>query len=309
MAASRVYRTVHSTFWTGTTGREIGLIGGHLSQLLALYLITSPHQSMIGLCYMPLSYISADTGMTSLEVEQALDVLERVGFCRYDHDTSWCWVVEGLRYQAGYSGALRGENRIKGMLAVLEMTPSAELRDAFIARYRALFDSSETATLVGGSPDPAPTVSGTQTETETKTETETEVPLPSLPTVGRGAACGRAHREFQQLWNDTTTPPIVRCTVITEKRRRAITARLHERPLEEWRPIMARVEASEFCRGLGPRGWVADIDWFLRPDTAVHVLEGRYDNRAGVDVRQQQRDAARARFRAEFNRLAKGEVG
>ena len=43
----------------------------------------------------------------------------------------------------------------------------------------------------------------------------------------------------------------------------------------------------------GMRLVLADIDWFLRPDTVTRIIEGKYDNRAGPTVaktaeRQQQ---------------------
>jgi hypothetical protein len=59
-------------------------------------------------------------------------------------------------------------------------------------------------------------------------------------------------------------------------------ARLRERPLEEWRPIFQRINASDFCRGQNDRGWIATFDWALQPDTAAKVLEGKYDNRTKV---------------------------
>ena len=39
--------------------------------------------------------------------------------------------------------------------------------------------------------------------------------------------------------------------------------------------------ASPFCLGAGSRGWKADIDWFLRPDTVTRIMEGKYDPKPG----------------------------
>ncbi len=84
---------------------------------------------------------------------------------------------------------------------------------------------------------------------------------------------------FVAAWNDLTTPPIGRCREITARRRTAITARLRERSLEDWQEVFRRIEASAFCRGQNARGWHADIDFVLQPDTAAKVLEGKYDDR------------------------------
>ena len=31
------------------------------------------------------------------------------------------------------------------------------------------------------------------------------------------------------------------------------------------------------------RGWRADIDWYIKPDTIAKVMEGKYDNRSATD--------------------------
>jgi len=41
---------------------------------------------------------------------------------------------------------------------------------------------------------------------------------------------------------------------------------------------LQKVAASAFCRGKNDRGWLADIDWFLKPDTVTRICEGKYDN-------------------------------
>jgi len=33
---------------------------------------------------------------------------------------------------------------------------------------------------------------------------------------------------------------------------------------------------SPFLLGENDRGWRADIDWFLRPDSVTRILEGKY---------------------------------
>lgn len=108
--------------------------------------------------------------------------------------------------------------------------------------------------------------------------------------VSSAPADGAAAEAFQALWNDTTSLPIPRCRDLTSKRRRHIKARLSERSLEAWGAIMARIQASKFCRGEVARGngdqpWVAAFDWLIgSPDVAVKVLEGAYDDRKPARV-------------------------
>lgn len=100
---------------------------------------------------------------------------------------------------------------------------------------------------------------------------------------GARESAGADLSELQTAWNDTTTAPLPRWSQTPKPRRKAALNALKRRPLEEWRAVFRRVEASPFCRG--STGWVADIDWALRPDgkkpeTATLVLEGKYDDRA-----------------------------
>jgi hypothetical protein len=89
--------------------------------------------------------------------------------------------------------------------------------------------------------------------------------------------------DLVDAWNAITTPPIPRCAKLSHLRDTHVRARLQERPLEEWRDIIARIEASAFCRGTNDRGWLATFDWLVKNDeTAVRVLEGKYDTRAPV---------------------------
>jgi hypothetical protein len=48
---------------------------------------------------------------------------------------------------------------------------------------------------------------------------------------------------------------------------------------ESWQRAIQRAAASEFCRGVNDRAWLADFEWFLKPDTVTKLLEGKYDDR------------------------------
>lgn len=82
-----------------------------------------------------------------------------------------------------------------------------------------------------------------------------------------------------QAWNNGTTAPIPQCRELSQDRRKKALARLKDADIGEWATVIARIEASPFCRGENDRGWVATFDWLLQPDTRVKVLEGKYDPR------------------------------
>ena len=64
---------------------------------------------------------------------------------------------------------------------------------------------------------------------------------------------------------------------MTEKRRKMLQARLRDRWWHDhFAEAIATASESAFCKGDNPRGWVANIEWFARPDTATKILEGAY---------------------------------
>lgn len=114
-------------------------------------------------------------------------------------------------------------------------------------------------------------------ETVTVTETVTE-----------GVASRPRDAELlREAWNRLTTPPLPKCLALSKPRIKHARARLSERKLPDWEDVIRRINASAFCRGETDRGnWVASFDFLLRPDTALKVLEGVYDNRVAAVPRQ-----------------------
>lgn len=71
-------------------------------------------------------------------------------------------------------------------------------------------------------------------------------------------------------------------TGLTPKRRTAINARLREHGgYVAWESILNNIARSAFLQGRNDRGWrPGGLDWFLKPDNFVKVLEGAYGNGA-----------------------------
>ena len=84
--------------------------------------------------------------------------------------------------------------------------------------------------------------------------------------------------ELQKLWNETAHANLPRCRGLSDKRKRHCKARLKDRDINGWREVIAKVNASAFLRG--EKGtWRASFDWLIEsPDSALKVLEGKYDD-------------------------------
>ena len=86
---------------------------------------------------------------------------------------------------------------------------------------------------------------------------------------------------FFNLWNELSKPPMAKVNTSmlkpSSQRVRSAKERLKEIPdLNYWRGVIEHVVASDFCKGQNDRGWVADVDFLLRPDTHLKVMEGKY---------------------------------
>ena len=93
-------------------------------------------------------------------------------------------------------------------------------------------------------------------------------------------------KSLGELWNEAKHPDQPKVFLATlasgKERHKSAKARLDENPDPVfWRDIVTKIAASPFCQGRNDRGWKADFDFLIRPDTYAKVLEGKYANRVG----------------------------
>lgn len=66
---------------------------------------------------------------------------------------------------------------------------------------------------------------------------------------------------------------------ITDKRAKAIKKLLKSYSLDDVKEVFTKAEESDFLTGRNDRGWKADIDFILREDKFINILEGKYDSK------------------------------
>jgi len=89
---------------------------------------------------------------------------------------------------------------------------------------------------------------------------------------------GPVTSDFMAVWNGT--PGLRKVRDMTKGRTTALRARMAESFfVDNWRAAIAGISKSKFCTGENDRGWVATVDWFLRPDVAAKIIEGSYENK------------------------------
>lgn len=96
----RDYSKISPRFWIGETGRKLRAAGANV-QVVAMYLLTSPHANMLGLYYLPVVSLRHETGLTEPEADTALAKAKELCFCDYDEQAEMVWVYEMARFQVG----------------------------------------------------------------------------------------------------------------------------------------------------------------------------------------------------------------
>jgi hypothetical protein len=135
---ARDYSKIAPQFWIGTTGRLIRELGRD-AQLAALYLVTSPHANMLGLYYLPLPYLSHETGIPLEGALKALRSLEDVGFAFYDESEEVVWVPQMARYQVAET-LKPTDKRVQGIVNELARYRKSRFHELFLNRYAAAFN-------------------------------------------------------------------------------------------------------------------------------------------------------------------------
>lgn len=105
---------------------------------------------------------------------------------------------------------------------------------------------------------------------------------------------------FVSLYNEHcfNLPKVVK---LTDKRRKAINAILKKYSTDEIIQAFDLANESDFLIGKNDRGWKADIDFILREDKFINILEGKYGGRKRTNTSHASSDMGRtnAQYTAE----------
>lgn len=153
----REYGQVSPKFWTGETGKS--LRGNPELQVLAIYLMTSPHSDMIGIYHLPIMYLCHETGLGLEGASKGLESLSEMGFCLYDEKSEYVWVKEFAKYQVGASLS-EGDNRVKSIQKRVDLLSDGQIKDGFIARYAEVFHLNHSESPRGSKGASKPPCSG-----------------------------------------------------------------------------------------------------------------------------------------------------
>ena len=90
--------------------------------------------------------------------------------------------------------------------------------------------------------------------------------------------------EIVDFFNSTCTR-LSKVQLLTEPRKKKISARISEVGFEKVKEIITAVSESNFLNGENPRNWTAEFDWILEPKNFTKILEGNYKNKTNGNNR------------------------
>lgn len=145
----RDYTRISPAFWTGRTGRA--LRRNPDAQRLALYLLSCPAATMIGVFYVASPTICHEVGLEPEILDALWLVLEQLDFAYFDPETEMVWVPNMAREQL--DDTLKpGDRRISGVVRQLDSIRRHRFARAFWDRYAVAFSIAghgEAQALVG----------------------------------------------------------------------------------------------------------------------------------------------------------------
>jgi len=175
----RKYSKISPQFWTDPDVRKLSNDG----KLFLLYLLTSPHQNMVGWHFLNKYYMSGDMGYPIDTVSELLQYLINKGFIHYDWDNEMLLIHKFLKYNS-----VTGPKQAEGAIKVIDNLPDHTMIQLFrdcVEKYNKDDDKhllkgidrvyGTVCDRDGGEPEPEP-----EPEQEPETDTETDDPANSF---------------------------------------------------------------------------------------------------------------------------------
>lgn len=96
------------------------------------------------------------------------------------------------------------------------------------------------------------------------------------------------YEHIKDMYNDICIS-FPRLTVLSDKRKQAIKARLKTFSIEQFKEMFTKAENSAFLKGSNNRDWQANFDWLIKDSNFAKVLDGNYDNKGNNETQEPKR--------------------
>lgn len=292
-----------ASYWTDYKFTRLSM---HAKMAL-VYFWTCPHGNDLGCYRLPGGYLAEDLNVTPAVAYEIIAELMRAKLIDYSLDDKWVLIPEKAAQQL-LSDPARTFSHMPPVFqqAIKELTfPLAEQKPAsreepVVAAPTAPASLVTTISLGELSPTTLP-VAVNIPEVAT-TPVSGPVPPPDTEGKKRNHAKKRTEDEeaFTQAWNAMAR----RCglqtiMIFTASRSKSFSARMQDQFFAgNYTLAIDRIGEIPGLQGKdGKSTWKANVEWFLRPDTVIEIMEGKYDGWAKgkpSEREQFQDDAAEA---------------
>lgn len=89
---------------------------------------------------------------------------------------------------------------------------------------------------------------------------------------------------IRDMYNETCVS-YPKVTTLSEKRKKALSARLKVYSVDDFKRLFTKAEESDFLKGSNKSNWSATFDWLICDANMAKVLDGNYDNKKVVPVK------------------------
>lgn len=256
----RDYGRVYCAFWTSPDVQGMS----DDARTLALYLLTSPHGTIAGVCRLPDGYVCEDLKWVPERVAEGFAELSRKGFANRCETTKWAWICKFLNWNAP-----ENPNQWKAARRVAAQIPD---QCSWKACFLDVFSRA-----AGDKPPENSNGSGTleqpfrnQDQDQDQEVRDVELHSTSKPKVnGKHAAPPGDVEQVFDHWRQVWKHPRAQ---LDPKRKRAIQAALKLYPLADLCKSISGYRNSPHHRGENERKTpFDDVELFLRDSKHVEV--------------------------------------
>ena len=113
------------------------------------------------------------------------------------------------------------------------------------------------------------------------------------------------YQRIADMYNDTCVS-FPRLTVLSEKRKKTIRARLNTYTVEDFKRLFEMAESSSFLKGQNARNWSATFDWLTADANMAKVLDGNYDDKKASENIEEQSSETRRPASAYYEQFLGG---
>lgn len=258
----REYAKVSPQFWINDTGKKIKKLGLN-AQLIALYLLTNPHATMLGIYYLPVAFIAHETGLSLEGALKGLQDLCEINFCSCDEISEYIWVHDMASDQIS-TQLKASDNRVKAINEAYSSLPNLSFLQKFYEKYVHAFFLEPRHNFFNSFEAPLKPLRSKEQEQEKEQEKKQE--KEQEKDICTESENDSVQKKYSPLIKSTSFSKIEQSTMPLQKDESLsldamITIPLHDNTeflitkpmINEWRGLYPNVDVLQVLRNI--RGW------------------------------------------------------